>query len=33
MALELQQSINQLLSSAQFVGSVYGHAKASERAQ
>ena len=33
MALELQQSINQLLGSAQFVGSVYGHAKAPERAQ
>lgn len=33
MALELQQSINQILGGLQFVGAVYGHSKAPERAQ
>jgi type I site-specific restriction-modification system R (restriction) subunit len=33
MALEIQQSINQILGGLQFAGSVYGHSKAPERAQ
>lgn len=33
MALEIQQSINQILSSAGTMASIYGHAKAPERAQ
>lgn len=33
MALEIQQSINQILGGLQFVGAVYGHSKAPERAQ
>lgn len=33
MALEIQQSINQMFSSIGVLGSLYGHSKAPERAQ
>lgn len=33
MALEIQQSINQILSSTSVLAGLYGHAKAPERAQ
>lgn len=33
MALEIQQSINQILSSVSMLAGIYGHSKAPERAQ